>query len=254
MPAPALSANPQPVLELLTAFRRSKTMFAAVKLGVFDALADGPASLETLTTRLGLHASALPRFLNALVGMGLLEHRGEDYVNSPAAEAFLTSRSPQRLTGYLTMAACQRYPELTGCVFDLPEATPLARQMIAASPVADRVSVQDGDFFQDELPSADLYALGRIIHDWSEEKSHRLLQKIHTALPTGGALLIAEKLLQEDHLGPDWAQMQDLNMLVCTEGRERTLSEYRKLLTSAGFSQVTGQVTTSPADAILAVK
>jgi len=340
MPAPALSANPQPVLELLTAFRRSKTMFAAVKLGVFDALGDGPASLETLTTRLGLHASALPRFLNALVGMGLLEHRGEDYVNSPAAEAFLTSRSPQRLTGYLnfsnrlgwklwehleeslqsgthvwsetfggdqaifshfyrdesdkyeflmgmhgfglissphvvaafdlsrfkklvdlggatghlTMAACQRYPELTGCVFDLPEATPLARQMIAASPVADRVSVQDGDFFQDELPSADLYALGRIIHDWSEEKSHRLLQKIHTALPTGGALLIAEKLLQEDHLGPDWAQMQDLNMLVCTEGRERTLSEYRKLLTSAGFSQVTGQVTTSPADAILAVK
>jgi acetylserotonin N-methyltransferase len=36
--------DPQPVLDLIEAFRHSKTMFAAVSMGVFDALHDGPAS------------------------------------------------------------------------------------------------------------------------------------------------------------------------------------------------------------------
>jgi acetylserotonin N-methyltransferase len=48
--------------------------------------------------------------------------------------------------------------------------------------------------------------------------------------------------------------MQSLNMLVCTEGRERTLSEYRALLEAAGFRDVQGRVTSAPLDAVLAVK
>jgi len=339
MPDRNSSADPSLVLDLLVAFRRSKAMFAGVKLGVFDALETGPQSLESLQQQLNL-SNAARRLLDALVGLGLLERTGDRYANSAAASAYLTSHSPHRLTGYvnfsnrlswrlwehleesvqegthrwsqtfgddqpifahfyrnendkheflmgmhgfglissphvvaafdlgpfrklvdlggatghLTMAACRRYPSLRGCLFDLPEATPLARELIGASEVADRIDVVDGDFFEDDLPPADLYALGRILHDWSEEKSLRLLKKIHAALPAGGALLVAEKLIQDDRGGPDWAQMQDLNMLVCTEGRERTLGEYQQLLQTAGFTQVSGQVTTAPVDAILARK
>jgi acetylserotonin N-methyltransferase len=43
-------------------------------------------------------------------------------------------------------------------------------------------------------------------------------------------------------------------MLVCTEGRERTLAEYATLLNEAGFSEVHGRRTGTPLDAILAVK
>ena len=68
-----------------------------------------------------------------------------------------------------------------------------------------------------------MYSLGRILHDWPEDRIRLLLSKIYAALPAGGALLIAEKLLDEDKSGPTPAQMQSLNMLVCTEGRERTL-------------------------------
>lgn len=191
-------------------------------------------------------------FLMGMHGFGLIS--SPHVVAAFELERFTKLVDLGGATGHLTMAACQRYPNLNGCVFDLPEATPLAKQIIADSPVSGRIEVIEGDFFHDELPPADLYALGRILHDWSEEKSSLLLKKIYQALPAGGALLIAEKLLQEDRRGPDWALMQDLNMLVCTEGRERTLSEYRQLLTAAGFSQVTGQVTPSPADAILAIK
>jgi len=43
-------------------------------------------------------------------------------------------------------------------------------------------------------------------------------------------------------------------MLVCTEGRERTLPEYRALLEAAGFRAVEGRRTGTPLDAILALK
>ena len=109
-------------------------------------------------------------------------------------------------------------------------------------------------FFSDPLPEADIFALGRILHDWSEEKIRTLLAKVWERLPAGGALLIAEKLLDGDKSGPMPALMQSLSMLVCTEGKERTLAEYTALLHQAGFAHVEGRVTAAPLDAILALK
>jgi acetylserotonin N-methyltransferase len=48
--------------------------------------------------------------------------------------------------------------------------------------------------------------------------------------------------------------MQSLNMLVCTEGRERTLAEYAALLRAAGFASIEGRRTGSVLDAVLATK
>jgi acetylserotonin N-methyltransferase len=67
-------------------------------------------------------------------------------------------------------------------------------------------------------------------------------------------VLVAEKLLDDDRCGPPWAVWQSLNMLVCTEGKERTLGEYAELLREAGFASVEGRRTDSPLDAVLAVK
>lgn len=332
--------DPAVVLDLLTAFRQSKTMFAAVSLGIFDALADQPQSVENLSTRLGLNRDAAERLLDACVGLGLLAKDDGHYRNTPASTAYLCSSSPDRLTGYinfsnqvgwnlwthledavregthrwkqaygwdapifsfffkddfakreflmgmngqgvissphvvsafdlsrftrlvdlggatghLAIAACRRYPNLRATLFDLPEAVPLAREMIEASGVGDRIDVVAGDFFSDELPAGDLFALGRIVHDWAESKIPALLERIYERLPSGGALLIAEKLLNADKTGPSWAQMQNLNMLTCTEGKERTLAEYEEILARAGFTDVQGCVTPTPLDAILAVK
>ncbi|MBW3597041.1 MAG: homocysteine methyltransferase, partial [Planctomycetes bacterium] len=157
-------------------------------------------------------------------------------------------------TGHLAIAACQRWPNLRGLVFDLPDAVPLAQEIVGASPVSERIEVAAGDFFSDPLPEADLYALGRILHDWTEEKILKLLGRIYESLPPNGAVLIAEKLLDDDKTGPRWAQMQDLNMLTCTEGRERTLGEYEALLKQVGFGEVVGCRTPSPLDAVLATK
>ena len=340
MPTDLTPADPAPVLDLLIAFRRSKTMFAAVSLGVFDALAAGPKSLADLSGQLQANPDALERLLDACVGLQLLQKTGGSYENTAAAAAYLCQGSPQRLTGYLNysntvmwklwehledavregtnrwqqvygwegpifshffrteeakreflmgmhgfglmsspvvvsafdlsrfksfvdlggatghlaIAACQRYPQMRATVFDLSEAVPLAREIVGASSVVDRVTIAAGDFFADPLPAGDLFALGRILHDWSEDKIVKLLARIFERLPSGGGLLIAEKLLFDDQTGPAWAQMQNLNMLTCTEGKERTLAQYDVLLKQAGFADVQAYRTSLPLDAVLAMK
>ncbi|MGZ3356372.1 MAG: class I SAM-dependent methyltransferase [Isosphaeraceae bacterium] len=332
--------DPSVVLDLLEAFRRSKAMFAAVSLGVFDALAVSPKSLSDLAQQIQVNPDALGRLLDACVGLQLLDKRDGQYENTPVATAYLSKTSSHRLTGYITysndvlwklwgnledavregthrwqqtfglegdifahffrteeakheflmgmhgqgvissphvvaafdlsrfrrlvdlggatghlaMAACRRWPELRAVIFELPEALPLARKVVGASPVVDRIEFVAGDFFVDPLPEGDLYALGRILHDWTEKKILRLLGCIYHRLPQGGAVLIAEKLLLDDKTGPGWAQMQNLNMLVCTEGKERTLAEYEILLNRVGFGEVLGCRTNSPLDAVLAFK
>lgn len=332
--------DPSVVLDLIEAFRRSKTMFGAMSLGVFDALTAGPRSAEALAQELHLTANALTQLLDACVGLRLLAKEGDRYANTPVASTYLSRSSPRRLTGYihysnavlwklwadlegairegthrwkqafgwegpifasffhtedakreflmgmhgfgllsspevvaafdlsrfrrlvdlggatghLAIVACERYSSLRALVFDLPGAVPLAREIITASSVADRIEVTAGDFFIDPLPEGDLFTLGRILHDWNEDKIRTLLRKIYQRMPVGGALLIAEKLLAEDKTGPMGALMQSLNMLVCTEGRERTVSEYELLLKQAGFAEVQGRRTTGPLDAVLAIK
>jgi acetylserotonin O-methyltransferase len=195
---------------------------------------------------------AMRTFLMGMHGFGVL--------SSPkVAAAFDLSRFQKLVdlggaTGHLAIAACERYPNLHAAVFDLPRVIEVAREQVERCSVAARVELIAGDFFRDALPEADLFSVGRILHDWSESKIRALLQKIYARLPSGGGLLIAEKLLAEDKTGPTPAHMQSLNMLVCTEGKERTVGEYRALLEAAGFVDVLGRRTGAPLDAVLALK
>jgi acetylserotonin N-methyltransferase len=142
-------------------------------------------------------------------------------------------------SGHLAEAVRERYPHMEAQVFDLPEVAELYPGTIA------------GDFFNDPPPPADLYSVGRILHDWSDEKIHRLLARIYAALPAGGGLLIAEKLLEPGYVS---AHMQSLNMLIGAEGRERSAVEYEALLGAAGFSKIESRVTGAYLDAVLAIK
>jgi acetylserotonin N-methyltransferase len=160
-------------------------------------------------------------------------------------------------SGHLAEAARERYPHLQTVVFDLPAVARLYPGTIA------------GDFFKDSLPEADLYSLGRILHDWSEEKIRALLaRRMFAAWPSALLVLtrqdgddrggsdrhtgtVAERLLDQHNIP---AHMQSLNMLIATEGRERTAAEYQALLKAAGFSKFDSRCTGAPLDAILAIK
>lgn len=196
---------------------------------------------------------AMQDFLQGMNGFGIL--------SSPlVVSAFDLSRFKKFVdlggaTGHLAIAACERYPGMSAILFDLPRVIDAVRQRVSLSSVASRIEMRKGDFFcPEDLPQGDLFGLGRILHDWPDEKAGGLLRSIHERLPSGGGILLEEKLLNDDKAGPVAAQLQSLNMLVCTEGKERTLGEFRVLLESAGFSEVRGCVTGAPLDAVFAVK
>ncbi|XP_006876318.1 PREDICTED: acetylserotonin O-methyltransferase isoform X3 [Chrysochloris asiatica] len=111
-----------------------------------------------------------------------------------------------------------------------------------------------GDFFKDPLPEADLYILARVLHDWTDEKCSHLLARIHHTCKPGGGILVVESLLDEDRRGPLTTQLYSLNMLVQTEGRERTAAEYYALVSLAGFQDFQLKKTGQIYDVILARK
>ncbi|MGA7105369.1 MAG: methyltransferase [Candidatus Deferrimicrobiaceae bacterium] len=77
------------LMEIAHGYQRSMVLFAALDLGVFSALADGPADAARLARRLSADTRRLSILMNALVGVGLLGKRGTTYRNSGIADRFL---------------------------------------------------------------------------------------------------------------------------------------------------------------------
>jgi hypothetical protein len=128
-------------------------------------------------------------------------------------------------------------PGLRGTVFDLPAIAGAARDHLAALGVCDRVTFQPGDFFADDLPSADVLILGHVLHNWSPGQRQELADKCYAALPSGGALLIYDAMLDDER--QDISQLLiSLNMLLVTEGgSEYPVGECRDYLRKAGFAR-----------------
>jgi hypothetical protein len=105
-----LKPSPEKLLALGMSFWNAKTLLSAVELGVFDALANGPADLATLTSKLGLHKRSAHDFFDALVAMKILERdAGGRYANTPETEFFLVRGRPSYVGGLLEMANARLY-------------------------------------------------------------------------------------------------------------------------------------------------
>ncbi|GGL15285.1 methyltransferase [Streptomyces flaveus] len=121
-----------------------------------------------------------------------------------------------------------------GVVFDLPHVVSDAHEVLRARGLADRIEVVGGDFF-DGVPTADVYVLSYILHDWDDASCGKILGSIARAASPGARLVVIEAVLPEGD-APHLAKMIDLTMLAMLTGRERTAEEYEALLSDAGFA------------------
>ncbi|XP_055124365.1 acetylserotonin O-methyltransferase isoform X2 [Symphalangus syndactylus] len=156
-------------------------------------------------------------------------------------------------SGALAKECVSLYPRCKVTIFDIPEVVQTAKQHFSFQD-EEQIDFQEGDFFKDPLPEADLYILARILHDWADGKCSHLLESIYHTCKPGGGILVIESLLDEDRRGPLLTQLYSLNMLVQTEGQERTPTHYHTLLSSAGFRDFQFKKTGAIYDAILARK
>lgn len=131
--------------------------------------------------------------------------------------------------GHLLRGVLEAVPHATGILFDLPG---VIETVDAAT---ERFSLHAGDFFVDDLPSADAYILMEVIHDWDDEQAAAILSAVCRAAVPGATVLIIEAVADEERLDPV-VRMLDVIMLAITGGRERTSAELAQLLASVGLS------------------
>lgn len=87
-------AQARAIIEINSAYFKSKVLQSAVELGLFESLANGAATAEDIAGKLGIRPALSPTYLDALAGLGLLEKSDGRYANSEAATTFLLPGSP----------------------------------------------------------------------------------------------------------------------------------------------------------------
>lgn len=151
--------------------------------------------------------------------------------------------------GTLLATLLTAVPKLRGILFDTDHVIEAARDNLRTRGVLDRCELVAGSFLDGVPSGGEVYTLSRILHNWDDETCGRILERCHQAMDTGATLMILERLIPEDG-SPGVALASDINMLAVFGGRERTATEFRKLLDKAGFD-LSGQGELPPDTSLL---
>lgn len=167
-------------------------------------------------------------------------------VSGPIADDLVARLGPPKFrhlldvggaSGTWTLAFLRAAPDAKATIFDLPDAIHQARERLASTEFADRVTLAAGDFYHDDLPSgADLAWVSAIIHQHSRKNSRELFAKVRNALAPGGRIAIRDIVMHSDRTHPLAGALFAINMLVNTEtGGTFTFEEIAEDLHAAGF-------------------
>jgi hypothetical protein len=147
--------------------------------------------------------------------------------------------------GGLITSILQANPNMEGTLFDAAVVIEGAIKRLEAAGVSDRCRTVAGNFFKEVPAGADGYILKWIIHDWDDERATTILKNIRSGIASDGRVLIADVVLPETS-EPHFGKFFDLNMLVMTGGKERTATEFERLLQHSGFQLTNIVHTDSP--------
>src|SRR4026208_1336903 len=246
----------------------AKHLFIANEVGLFERLAEGPATLDELSKRLGIPRRTMRIVADAMVALGFVGRPGDHYQNSPMADTFLSGRTATDLrsflrylnrlnypmwirleeavrtgqaifgefkftdeeqqlftegvesltagqaralaesydfgrhrsvldlgggTGLFLIAVLSQHSNVEGTLFELPGAADFARKRLVGSPLAGRIRVDEGDFFNMSIPRGhDAVIVANVIHLFSPERNLDLLRRIRESVSEGSRLLLVD--------------------------------------------------------------
>jgi hypothetical protein len=137
--------------------------------------------------------------------------------------------------GLMLSAILHENKDIKGILFDRPEAMERSEDIFRLYGVGERIRKQEGDFFLTAPEGADLYFLKNVLHNWGDEDCIAILGNIRKQIPSQGKVMILEMII-EDNDKPSFAKLIDIQMMVfMNKGKERTHTEYEKLLSRSGF-------------------
>lgn len=149
----------------------------------------------------------------------------------------------------------REHPHLTGLNFDLPVVEPIFNDYVKQHGLTDRLKFKAGDFFNEPLPEADVVMMGHILHDWNSDEKRMLIAKAYAAVPTGGALLVYEALIDDERRRNAFGLLMSLNMLIETPGGfDFTGADCSRWMKEAGFRETRVEHLAGPDSMVVAIK
>jgi len=209
----------------------------------------GPGLFETLYA----DPVRLPEFLAAMTGVS-------HGANLTMARVFPWSKyrtfvDVGTAQGDLAAQIAIANPHLSGIGFDLPVTGDIFRDYVARLGLADRVRFQAGDFFNDDLPKADVVLMGHVLHDWDLPTKKVLIRKAFDALPAGGSLVVYEAIIDDDRSKNAFGLLMSLNMLIETPGGfDYTGADCAGWMKEAGFTATRCEPLIGPDSMVVGVK
>lgn len=157
--------------------------------------------------------------------------------------------------GSMPVELALAHPHLDVGGFDLPPVRPVFEAYVAKRGLAGRVRFHAGDFLNEALPAAEVLVMGHILHDWDLEQKRMLVAKAHAALPQGGALLVYDRMIDDDRRENAAGLLMSLNMLIETPGGfDYTGADCIGWLREAGFASVRQEALIGPYSMVVGVK
>lgn len=129
------------------------------------------------------------------------------------------------------------HPHLEGTVLDLPSVIEQrGRRWAQKLGVEDRCTYQTGDMLE-KVPPVDAYFLQGILNSVPEADAIEVLSNIRDAASPGARVFIIEPMVPES-TEPDPTKLLDIQLMITTGGRSRTLAEYQPILQQSGLEHV----------------
>jgi SAM-dependent methyltransferase len=93
-------------------------------------------------------------------------------------------------SGDYSVAIARKNPDIRIIAMDYPAVCELAGRNVAQAGVSDIVDVRPNDILRDPWPECDAILLSHVLDGYGPEQAAKLIEKIYSALPPGGKLLV----------------------------------------------------------------
>ena len=104
--------------------------------------------------------------------------------------------------GTYTIALCQRYSDLQGTIYDLPETLDITREVLDRFDMAGRIKTVPGSWEDHEFGAGyDAVLMSNVLHG-PGSRAEMKLEKAHRSLNSGGLLIVQDFLLNPEKTGP----------------------------------------------------
>ena len=100
-----------------------------------------------------------------------------------------------------------------------------------------------------------MITMGHILHDWDLPTKKMLIAKAYAAIPTGGALVVYEAIIDDERSKNAFGLLMSLNMLIETPGGfDYTGEDCSGWMREAGFSSTRVEPLVGPDSMVIGIK